>query len=228
MKVQLLYFPGCPNVDAARDVLRRALVGRRAIVQEIDTTATSTPERLRGWGSPTILVDGIDVADEKPSGQCCRLYLGAEVRGAPSEAVIRAALDRARGHGVWRSLALLPGALVSILPTVTCPACLAGYAALLSSSGLGFLFKARVQVPLIVAFLSLGIVAIAWSTRSHRRTGPLIATIAGSAAVVIGRLVVGLQPATYAGVALLVVASLWNLWLKRPRRQSPLLAAPER
>jgi hypothetical protein len=220
MKVQLLYFPGCPNVEAAREQLRR-VVADRATIDEIDTTAPDTPASLRGWGSPTILVDGIDVAGGEPSGSCCRLYPGGDVRGAPSETAIRAALDRAgTRHGWWRSLALVPGAFVALLPTVTCPACLAGYAALLSSAGLGFLFKERVQIPLIGASLLLGIGGVAWSTRSHRRPGPMVATIAGSVAVVVGRLALSLPAVTYLGVALLVFASIWNLWLKRPPSSS--------
>lgn len=222
MKVQLLYFPGCPNVDGARDALRR-LVAPRTAIEEIDTTAPNTPAHLRAWGSPTILIDGVDVAGGQPSGSCCRLYPSSDVRGVPPEAAIRAALrGRSARRGWWRSLALVPGALVALLPTVTCPACLAGYAALLSSAGLGFLFKARVQVALLLGFLALGIAAVGWSTRSHRRLGPLGTTLVGSALVAVGRLALGLPAMTYAGIALLIVASLWNLWLKRPRR-APLV-----
>ena len=96
MKVQLLTFPGCPNAGAARDVLRLALEssGIRAIVEEVDTTAPDAPEELRGWGSPTILVNGRDVVNESPGGASCRLYRDAEgiTRGTPDESVVRSAL----------------------------------------------------------------------------------------------------------------------------------------
>lgn len=94
MRVQLLYFPGCPNLDAARGALDRALsaLGLLYRIEEVDVTDESTPEELRGWGSPTVLIDGTDVGGEiEPTGAVCRLYTG-DVRGAPSDAAICAAL----------------------------------------------------------------------------------------------------------------------------------------
>ena len=77
MKVQLLYFDGCPHVAEARHVLRAALAAcalPEVAVEELDVEAPTTPTELRGWGSPTILVNGADVAGEKaPSGRSCRL-----------------------------------------------------------------------------------------------------------------------------------------------------------
>lgn len=102
MKVQLLYFPGCPNADGARAALRRSLdaLRLRVAIEEIDVTAAGAPPGLRDWGSPTILIDGVDVGGERePTGASCRLYaVGAdpESRGVPGDALIRAALERAR------------------------------------------------------------------------------------------------------------------------------------
>lgn len=223
MRVQLLYFPGCPHVDEARERLQHALAtsGTKATVEEIDTTAAMTPEPLRTWGSPTILVDGVDVAGEKAAGgACCRLYAGdSGSRGAPSEEAIRAALRRARGgKRAWlRSLVLLPGAVLPLLPSFACPACIPAYTGLLAAVGLGVVLTERVLAPLIVVFLALGVLSVAWATRSHRKLSPLVVTVTGSLAVVLGRLVWNVAPVLYTGVALLIGASLWNLWLKRPR-----------
>ena len=100
--IQLLYSPDCPNVRAARDVLHRALsrIPDPPAVTEIDVTAPATPPNLRAWGSPTILVDGVDVAGEDaPTGEaiapCCRLYQAGESRGAPLLVQILYALERA-------------------------------------------------------------------------------------------------------------------------------------
>jgi len=125
----------------------------------------------------------------------------------------------AEGRSWIRSLAVLPGALLALLPSATCPMCLAAYAGLLSAVGLGFLFNERVLGPLIVVFLAVGVFSVAWSTRSHRRLGPLVVTVIGSGVVVASRLVWNVPIALYAGVALLIGASLWNLWLKRPQAE---------
>lgn len=95
MRVQLVYFEGCPNVDAAREAVRRCLAAAQlpTAIEEVDTGAPSAPEALRQWGSPTILIDGIDVGGEAaPTGVCCRLYENPDNRGVPSEATIAAAL----------------------------------------------------------------------------------------------------------------------------------------
>ena len=89
MKIQLLHFEGCPNVDAARAALRDALAAEKLdiAVEEIDVQRADAPEWARGWGSPTILIDGKDVTGQEPSNAAsCRLYAG----GAPSVESIRA------------------------------------------------------------------------------------------------------------------------------------------
>jgi len=129
--------------------------------------------------------------------------------------------SRARG-GWLRSIALVPGAVLPLLPSATCPACIAAYAGALSALGLGFLFNERVLAPLIGVFLVVGVGSVAWSARSHGRLAPLIATVLGAAAVVFGRLIWNIPFLLYAGAGLLITASLWNLWLKRPQR-APLV-----
>src|SRR5450631_1591083 len=96
MNIHLIYSPGCPNVDSTRRALRRAVddLHVRASIVEVDVTQVDTPGDLRAWGSPTILLEGIDVAGGAPSGDCCRLYGPSEFPGAPSFSLIRAALER--------------------------------------------------------------------------------------------------------------------------------------
>jgi hypothetical protein len=229
MRVQLVYFEGCPNVEAARQNLHDVLAKHRLTVpiEMVCASAADAPLELRGWGSPTILVNGGDVGGEPaPCGSSCRLYRGPDgrIQRYPPPPLIEAALVRARNRGAeWvRSLAALPGALLPLLPSVSCPACVAAYAGVLSSLGLGFVLSERVLAPVILALLAVGVAGVAWSTRSHRHAGPLAATLLGSIAVIAGRLVWRVPPVLYVGIALLVAASLWNLWLKRPRR-SPLI-----
>jgi len=90
----------------------------------------------------------------------------------------------------------------------------------LSTLGLGIVLTERVLAPLIVAFLLVGIASVVRTTRSHRRVGPLYMIVAGSGAVLAGRLVWNVPSVLYVGIALVATASLWNLWLKRPVRRS--------
>lgn len=101
MKVQLVTFPGCPNADAARKMLRRALVafGLDPSIEEIDSSSPKTPQPLRSWGSPTVLVDGVDVGGEgRPTGPACRLYRDPSGRahGSPPESLLLEAIRLAR------------------------------------------------------------------------------------------------------------------------------------
>jgi hypothetical protein len=100
MRVQLLFFEGCPHVDAARRALREGLDSTGlgdVVVEQIDVDAASTPVELRDWGSPTILIDGVDIAGERgPTGRSCRLYGNARQARAPSKNLIEERLRRAR------------------------------------------------------------------------------------------------------------------------------------
>ena len=95
--VELVAFDDCPNRDRARTNLRAALAeaGHPSVWHEFDASGPNVPDRARVWGSPTILVNGVDVsgASASPGGSAsCRLYGSAGDHGAPSVAVIVAAL----------------------------------------------------------------------------------------------------------------------------------------
>ena len=98
MKVEVLYFEGCPNhspaVELTRSVLREE--GLPDQVLEIDVKAAQAAETEGFLGSPTILVNGKDVDPAvrtfKPAGFSCRTYAG----GLPSAEIIRAALREVR------------------------------------------------------------------------------------------------------------------------------------
>jgi hypothetical protein len=98
--VVLLYQRNCPNVAPARSNLMRAL--SRASVEpswrEMDLDDVETPVEWRKLGSPTILVDGEDVAGGVPGdGATCRLYDdGGRMTGAPSVDAIAACLGAGR------------------------------------------------------------------------------------------------------------------------------------
>jgi len=102
--VDLVFDEGCRNVAEARVLLAAALEkhGLRMEWREWMRGRAETSVRFGGFGSPTILVDGVDVegsdADEALIGvSCCRLYPhDGELRGVPDFATIVAALAKRR------------------------------------------------------------------------------------------------------------------------------------
>jgi mercuric ion transport protein len=138
-KISLLYFPDCPNAALARAAIREAIEAEHlaAELEEIDISREDLPPALRGWGSPTILVDGADIdgGSPAPGAVSCRLYK----EGLPSVAQIRARIRSATKPARSSSLPILSigGALVAALGASACcvvPAVLAAA----GISGAGF------------------------------------------------------------------------------------------
>ncbi|HET9060572.1 MAG TPA: thioredoxin family protein [Acidimicrobiales bacterium] len=96
MKLELLYFDGCPNWRVAAERLddvaaRRGLVVKRRVV----ATAEEAQE-ARFRGSPTILIDGRDpfASGDEQFGLACRLYLTPQgPAGSPTIEQLEAAVD---------------------------------------------------------------------------------------------------------------------------------------
>jgi hypothetical protein len=104
MRIELLYFDGCPNHEALLPRLRERLE-RTGVSTEIDLrkiTDDDAAQRERFLGSPTVRVDGRDVEPEAERrtdyGMKCRLYRTATgLSGQPAEEWLRAALHPAIG-----------------------------------------------------------------------------------------------------------------------------------
>ena len=94
--IQLLTFAGCPLAEAARIELEAALVDCGSIgYDEIDILDSTAAEELRGWGSPTILLNGADITGQpKGNDVSCRVYPGE--KRVPAKAEILAAIERHR------------------------------------------------------------------------------------------------------------------------------------
>ena len=96
--VELLYFEGCPNVEAVRALVERvaAELGITADLRLVEVTLQDV-ERFRFLGSPSVRVNGHDIepdADERETFVfACRVYrtrLGYS--GEPASEWVRAAL----------------------------------------------------------------------------------------------------------------------------------------
>jgi len=103
VRVEVLYFDGCPSHEALLPRLR-ALLDRHAAGAELALrpVAAGDAQRERFLGSPTVRVDGEDVepaaTGRSDYGFKCRLYPTPDgLVGAPPDAWVIAALEQARG-----------------------------------------------------------------------------------------------------------------------------------
>ena len=122
------------------------------------------------------------------------------------------------------SLATIPGIAVAFLPKVTCPACWPAYASVFSSLGLGFLLDARWLIPATAIFLFIAVASLGFRARRRRGYGPFLVGLGAAAVVLGGKFGLGIGSAMYAGIPLLVGASLWNSWPKRSPPACPTCA----
>ena len=230
--VELIYDLDCPNIEQARTHLLRAFSQAGIVAEwvEWDRGDSSSPAHVRSYGSPTILVDGKDVAGDDPSENisCCRLYAGAkgEFTGAPSVELIATAL-RNRGDAApskvakskptaWRSsLAVFPAIGASLLPVGVCPACWPAYAGLLSALGFGFLLETAYLLPVTALFLVIAVAALAYKARTRRGYRPFVLGLVASTIVLVGKFNFESDTAMYGGIAVLIAASLWNAWPRK-------------
>jgi hypothetical protein len=99
-KVDFIYDEDCPQVEPARQQLRKALESCQLPLNwtEYKIGDTHMPDYGKGYGSPTILINGKDLVGLTPtSDKTCRLYLnnGAENCGVPSTGQIISFLQKA-------------------------------------------------------------------------------------------------------------------------------------
>ena len=99
MKIELLYWTGCPSYPEAQELLASVL-RERAVAADVELREVTTDQEareLRFPGSPTIRVDGADVdpagADGRPA-LTCRIYHleDGRVSPVPSREQLEAAL----------------------------------------------------------------------------------------------------------------------------------------
>lgn len=120
--------------------------------------------------------------------------------------------------GRWRSVFMtFPAVGAALLPKLACPACWPAYSALLGAVGLGFVNYTPYLQQLTAGFLLLALASLGFHARRRRRYGPFGLGLLAAAVIMAGKFRIGSDAVTYAGVVLLVGASLWNA---RPRRET--------
>lgn len=96
MKIEILYFEGCPNHEPADCAVREVLteIGVEAEIEFVDVPDEATAQRVKFPGSPTIRVDGEDVIPPEDEDQYClrcRVYqTGSGFAGVPDKDAIQA------------------------------------------------------------------------------------------------------------------------------------------
>ena len=105
MKMEILYFNGCPTYLKAEKTLRGVLE-EEGVDAEVELVAVNTAEdaqEIRFPGSPTIRVDGEDlfpVPERAEYALGCRMYTTPEgLRGSPTTEMLRKALAMMVGGG---------------------------------------------------------------------------------------------------------------------------------
>ncbi len=98
MKIELLYFEGCPSYRVAEDLLREVLAEAHVSdpIRMIEIKTEADAQRWNFLGSPTIRFDGVDPFEqgEAQYGLECRVYLTpAGLRGWPTKDMLREAVN---------------------------------------------------------------------------------------------------------------------------------------
>lgn len=223
-KVELIYFAGCPNVNETRERLRRAFAesGLPPRWEEWDSSSPDSPAYSENYGSPTVLVDGHDVeSSSKDDGaNCCRIYWErtGQIRGVPSVEAITSALLRIKenipfngiknstvasmpGSDRTKSLAVLPGVGLALIPKLICPACWPADAGLLGSLGLGFINYTPYLLPLTMLFMTLAVASLAYCASSRQGYKPFILGVLATAVVIDGKFFFANDLAMYGGIS---------------------------
>ncbi len=111
----------------------------------------------------------------------------------------------------WKqNLLAVPGVGLSLLPKLACPACWPAYAGLLSSVGLGFMVSTVYLLPMTAAFLLLAVAMLAFRARRRRGYGPFALGFIAASFILLGKFSLASNPVLYAGLGLLILASVWN------------------
>jgi anti-sigma factor RsiW len=102
VKIEVLYVSECPSRPAAVKLVKDVLAaqGVAANIHEVLVADDETAHELQFVGSPTIRINGRDVAEESQKRQnfalSCRLYAGSNDIGLPSAELVRRAVIEAR------------------------------------------------------------------------------------------------------------------------------------
>lgn len=194
MKVEVLYFEGCPNHAPTVERVREALQSENEIaeVREIQVRTQAEAESLGFLGSPSVRINGLDVEPEarrlKSYGLSCRTYTDGPTRsGVPSRDTLRHALKEQKasdnscceanavssgtpaspvGGTRGTRTALFAGGIAATLPSACCLGPLLLVTVGVSGAWIGNLTRLEPYRPL---FIAIALVALFFAWRSIYR-----------------------------------------------------------
>ncbi|MCI0747151.1 MAG: MerC family mercury resistance protein [Verrucomicrobia subdivision 3 bacterium] len=105
--------------------------------------------------------------------------------------------------------------LLSSLVSMTCPLCIPGAAALITSIGLGVAITVELMQGILILLLLISVGSLVWAARLHKRRWIVGAGVAGATLIYGGRYIWFSTALMGVGAALLIGTSLMNLGLKR-------------
>ena len=114
----------------------------------------------------------------------------------------------------WTKQIASIASIFSSVIAIVCPLCIPALGALLASVGLGFALKFEVIRGILIFFLAAAVASLAWSLRSHRKKRIFLLGLAGAVLIYVGRHFWFSVPLMWSGAAMLIGASVWNLWAK--------------
>lgn len=189
MKVEVLFFKGCPNhlptVERVRETLNR--MGLQEDVREIEVGSQDKAEATAFLGSPSVRINGVDIEpsarDARAFGLTCRTYIdGARRTGLPSPQLISTAIAEQIGTnsqsagpqaGPFQSkeitsdckgaTALFAGGVAAILASTCCLGPLVLVSLGISGAWIGNL---TVLEPYRPIFISVALIALFFAARS--------------------------------------------------------------
>ncbi|MGE4131433.1 MAG: MerC family mercury resistance protein [Bdellovibrionales bacterium] len=209
--VKLIYFSGCPNAEKARSALEATKIPFAAIEQ----TALTPGSPYRLYSSPTIL-NGETILYGSKSGDGGGCSLDTPTSSGILEKLAMADASNSGKAGFFTTF----GSIGSAVTVWFCPACIPAVSAFLSSVGLGIFTTEAALLPILIGFLALSLAGLFWSyLKEHGKIGPLILGSLAALALYLGRYAyiaeLANQLLTYAGIAGMIVVTIWNLKLRR-------------
>lgn len=226
--VEFVYEKGCPNIKPTRLLLLQAFtkINTKPHWQEWEVNNSSSPEYVRQYGSPTILIDRIDIDESKDSNNAnqCRLYAQPDkaFSGVPPLEKIISAIQKAttKESGINKisssslKITAIPVMLLALLPKVVCPFCWPLYTGVLGAIGVNFINYTPYLFPLLTLFLILTIAGLIIGTKGNKQYKPVYLGIISTIFILLGKTLFETNVLIYLGIIGLLVSVIWQSKIK--------------